>query len=333
MMHNIDEILENKYAKFLTLFLFLIPFVLDALGKSEYYFIAFGLTFIVLLIAYIDVKHRQKLYKTEILPIPIVITIEPNVKSKYVLDKLFKELEQKSEFKDLKKNLQRYRNITVEDLIFDYNGDIYDKGRMLSFIQIVKYQITKLKEANSNKVQFHLAYYSKPAFGFYLGYVFEQEDTVIYQQTPDKDDFNAVADLQDRDYKNEVNEYKKFTVEKIKEDRNSQGVLLAIKASSHYIKFNSASLEKYTNIVSMVAKHNGTITQNEDWVLYAREIFTQLQELQNSYSNITIVHSMPESIAIIVGRAAGNFWNAKITQYDRGEYIDLMKLDEIKCYF
>jgi len=332
-MSSIDEILENKYAKILTLFLFLIPFVLDALGKSEYYFMAFGVAFFILMFAYRDVKQRQKLYKTEILPIPIVISIDPNVKSKYVLDKLFSELEQKSEFKDLKKNLKRYRNIIEDDLIFDYNGDIYDKERMISFIQIVKYQITKIKETTSNKVQFHLAYYSRPAFGFYLGYVFAQEDVVIYQQTPDKDGFDAVADLQNRDYKNEVNEYKKFMVEKIKEDENSQSVLLSIKASSHYIKFNSASLEGYTNIVSMVAKHNGTIAKDEDWTLYAREIFTQLQELQNSYKSVTIVHSMPESIAIIVGRATGNFWSTKITQYDRGEYKEIMQLDDVKCYF
>jgi hypothetical protein len=332
-MKIINEILETGYVKLLSGFALVIPFALDAWNKTEYYIIAFAIAVVTFVIAYYDVSKRRKLYKTEILPIPIVIAIDPNEKPKYVLNNLFRNLEAKSEFKDLKKNLKRYRNIIEDDLIFNYNGDLYDKERLISFIQLIKYQITKIKESTGNKVQFHLAYYSRPAYGFYFGYAFAQEDLVVYQQTPDKDAFEAVVNLQDRTYKNSVNEYKKFHIEKLKEDQNSDTVLFAIKASSHNIKFNSPSLQKYTNIVSMVANHDGTIQKNEDWVLYAREIFTQLQELQNKYKHVVLVHNMPESLAIIVGRATGNFWNTMITQYDRGEYKNIMQLDEIKCYF
>ena len=332
-MKIIDEILENGFVKILSTIILVVPFALDALGKTDYYYIAFAIALITVLIAYYDVHKRRKLYKTEVLPIPIVISIEPNVKSKYVLDNLFKDLEEKSEFKDLKKNLKRYRNIIENDLIFDYNGDLYDKERIISFIQIIKYQITKIKESTGKRVQFHLAYYSRPAFGFYIGYAFAQEDIVIYQQTPDKDAFEAVADLKDRRYKDVVKEYTMFSVEKIKKDSTSDIVLFAIKASSHDIKFNSPSLAKYTNVVLMVANHEGSIKDDEDWTLYAREIFTKLQELQNSYKHVVLVHNMPESLAMIVGRATGNFWNTMITQYDKGEYKDVMQLDDVKCYF
>jgi len=332
-MNIMDEILENGYVKILSTIALVIPFALDALGKTDYYFIAFVIALVTILIAYYDVNKRRKLYKTEVLPIPIVISIDPNVKSKYVLDNLFSDLETKSEFKNLKKNLKRYRNIIEDDLIFDYNGDLYDKERIISFIQIIKYQVTKIKESTGNRVQFHLAYYSRPAFGFFIGYAFAQEDLVVYQQTPDKDAFEVVANLKDRAYKGVVNEYKKFRIEIHKEDKNSETILFAIKASSHDIKFNSSSLEKYTNIISMIANHEGTIKDDEDWVLYAREIFTQLQALQNKYKNVILVHNMPESLAIIVGRATGNFWNTVITQYDRGEYKEVMQLDDVKCYF
>ena len=332
-MNTVDEILETGYIKSLTLVIFIIPFVLDALGKTEYYFIAFIVAAFIVLLSYLDVKKRQKLYETEVLPIPIVVSIEPNVKSRYILKNLFSDLEKKTNLKDLQKNLQRYRNITDDELIFNYNGDLYDKERIISFMQIVRYQIAKIKENTSNQVEFHLAYHSRPAFGFFLGYIFAQEDLVVYQQTPDKDRFDRVATLEKRDYKNEVDHYTKFRIEQEKEDPNSKEALLAIKASSHYIKFNSPSLQNYTHIVSMVANHNGTIADDEDWVLYAREIFTQLQTLQNSYEKVTIVHNLPESLAIIVGRATGNFWSTMITQYDRGEYKEIMQLDDLKCYF
>lgn len=108
---------------------------------------------------------------------------------------------------------------------------------------------------------------------------------------------------------------------------------MAIKASSHDIAFNSDSLKSYNNIISMYANHDETIGIDEDWMLYAREIVTVLNELQPQYKNIIMVHNMPEALAIIVGMAIGNFWNIQMTQYDRCEYKNIIKLNEVKCYF
>jgi len=332
-MNVISEVLDHVYIKVLSIVVLMSGFVLDALGKSEYFYLAFIVVVVVVFVTFLNVLKTKKVYEKEILPVPVVINIDSNDSAKYVLNKLFVEIEKKSEFEDLKENLKKYKNVVEDDLVFTYSGDIYNKEKLISFLQIIKYQITKIKENIPNKVEFHLAYYKRPAIAFMIGYLFEAESVVIYQKNPDGDIFDEIARPINRNYKVEVNEYAKFDVINEKSDANSSKVLFALKASSHEIALNAESLSQYSNIVYMKAKHNGTIGIEEDWILYAREIFTQLQYLRTQYKHITMVHNMPESIAIIVGMAIGNYWDIEMTQYDRGEYLPIMKLDEMKCYF
>lgn len=332
-MNVFDEVLENRFVKYLSLSILVLPFILDALSDKIYFYGASAFAAFLLVLAFVDVMKKKKLYETEVLTIPIVVGFEPNVSTKYTLKKLFDTLEEEGSLKDLKKNLKKYRDITEEELVFEYKGDLYNKDSLISFMQIIRYQITKIKQENPSCVQFHLLNYTRPSYGFWLGYVFANEDVVVYQQNPDKDSFEHIAHLKDRNYKNEIRSFEKFHVETLKEDTNSDTVLFGIKASSHHISFNNEELSKYTNVVYMVANHKGTIEPDENWVLYAREIFTQLMQLQNSYKNIVIAHNMPESLAFIVGMAAGNFWPVMITQYERGEYKEIMKLNDLKCYF
>lgn len=332
-MNIIAEVMDHVYIKILSIFVLMAGYILDALGKSEYFYLAFGVVFFVIVAAYIDVRKIKKIYEQEVLPVPIVINIDSNDSAKYVLNNLFEELEKKSEFQKLQQNLKKYKNVVEDDLIFTYSGNLYDKERLISFFQIIKYQITKIKENIPNKVEFHIAYYKRPAFGFMIGYLFEAESVIIYQKNPDKDLFDAIAKPSNRDYKKAVDQYTKFDIVQEKEDVNSSHVLFALKASSHEIALNTDSLSQYSNVVYMKAKHNGSIEIEEDWILYAREIFTQLQYLRTKYKEITMVHNMPESIAVIVGMAISNHWDIEMTQYDRGEYLSIMKLDEIKCYF
>lgn len=331
-MNIIAATLESKYAKTLSLSFLFLPFVLDALHEDIYFYIAAFVAFLFLLLAFLEVKKEQKLYKTEILTVPIVIAIEPDVSAKYALSKLFRELEEQGSLKNLKHNLKKYHNIVEDDLLFEFKSDLYNKDAVVSFMQIIHHQITKIKQNIPNQVEFHIIYYSRPAYGFFLGYIFAKEDVVIYQQNPDKDLFERVADIKDREYKNEVKAFEKFTIHESIEVPDSKEILLAIKASSHYITLGAEGLKQYKNVLSMVANHNGTIRKDEDWVLYGREIFTALMQLQNRFDRIVIAHNMPESIAIIVGMAASNFWPVMITQFERGEYKELMQLNELRYY-
>ena len=264
--------------------------------------------------------------------IPVVINVDSNKSSAHIFDNLIKEIEKKYSIKDLEEGLKKYLDILRDELVFDYNGDIYDKNRLISFMQIIRYQLNKIEQNTQSRVEFHLAYYQRPSVGFLVGYIFESDGLIIYQNNPDKDKFDEIAKVDKRNYKTTVDKFEKFKVETV-EDDNSDSVLLSIKASSHDIDMNSESLSKYKNIVSMYANHDGTIKLEEDWILYVREIFTVLNRLQTQYKSITIAHAMPESLAVLVGMAVGNYWNIEMTQFDKGEYLEVIKLDEIKCYF
>ena len=332
-MSLVSDVLEHNNVKILGLLALVIGYVLDANNQSEYFYMALVLAVVVILVTLVQILYVKKVYDHETIWIPLVIKIESNESGQTVLQGLFKEIEKNSDFTNLEKNLKRYSNIVAQDLVFEYSGELFDKERLISFMQIIKYQITQIRQNFPNRVQFHLAFYNKPAVGFLVGTLFDKEDVVIYQQNPDEDLFDRVAHLTKRNYKTEVLEYKNFSIREKFDDKESSTVLLSIKASSHQIALNADSLEKYKNRVIMHAKHNGTIDLKEDWILYEREIFTQLNKLQTEYKKIVIAHAMPESIAVMVGMAVGTYWNISMTQYKDGEYLELICLDEVKCYF
>jgi hypothetical protein len=334
-MNFLKDMAEHPIVQGISIAGIITGFALDSMDKSEYFsWAAIIITMVLIYVAY-EVYSKRKMYQTEVLPIPIAVNIDSSETSTYVLKNLFDELEKNTKLKNLKTNLKRYRNIVDDDLSFTYNGDLYDKKRILSFMQIIKYQIRKIKENTPNKVEFHLAYYKRPAHGIFLGYVFSDEDLVLYQNDPDEDQFNKVAEMKNRNYKKEVRRYQKFNINYLKEDAASDQLLIGIKASSHKINFNAPSLINYKNVIYLEAKHDGTIKPDEDWVQYGREIFTLLNEKQTQYKSITIAHNMPETIGVMLGMAVGNYWSLIITQYDidTGDYLEVMNTNEIKCYF
>lgn len=324
---------EHPIAQGLGLAAIITGFALDSLGKTEYFSWAAKIIVVVLLYVAYEVYTERKMYKTKVLPIPIVVNINSDITGEYALNSLFEEIEKNSKFKNLKANLKKYRNIIEDDLVFTYKGDLYKKEEIITFMQIIRYQVRKIKENIPNQVEFHLAYYKRPAYGIFLGYVFEEEDLVIYQNKTNHDSFYKVAEIDNRDYKNVVSEFQKFNIKYLKQDENSEQLLIGIKASSHNINFNTEGLKDYTNVISIEAKHSGTIQPEEDWVLYVREIFTVLNEEQTKYKQITIAHNMPESIGVILGMAVGHHWRLLITQYDKGDYIEVMRTDELDCYY
>ena len=332
-MKFIKDVTEHPIVQGMTVVILILSYVLDAYGKQEYFTWAAGVIALFIVLVGFLVYRQRKLYKQEILPIPIVINIDSDESARYVLKKLFDQLEKNSKLKNLQMNLKRYRNIVEDDLIFTYSGDLYDKDRIVSFMQIIKYQIKKIKENTPNKVEFHLAYYKRPAFGIFLGYVFSEEDVVVYQKNPDKDYFDKVAQTENRNYKTSVNRYQKFNKILLKEDETNENLLLGIEASSHKLNFNADGLNHFQNIILLEAKHRGTIGVDEDWIQYVREIFTVLNEEQTKYKHITIAHCMPESIAVLLGMAVGNYWSLEITQYDQGIYKTVMNTNSLKCYF
>ena len=333
MKETIQNVLENAYFQFISIAVILLGVFADALANTLYYYSLGSVVALFILLAIWDVRRMQKIYQKDTLHIPVVINVAAKHNAGHIFNTLVKDIEKKHGLSSLEKNLKRYSNIFKDDLIFEYNGDIYNKKSLISFIQIISYQLNKIQANSANKVVFHLAYYKLPSIGFLVGAIFDLDSIVIYQNNPDKDSFDEVAITQERNYKNEVDEYKKFSITEPKNDGTKKKVLLGLKLSSHDIEFHKAKLSSFTNIVYMRANHKGTIQLDEDWVLYAREIFTMLKKLHAEYEEITIAHNMPESIAILVGMALGNYWAIEMTQYADEEYKSLIKLNEVKCYF
>ena len=333
MKETINNILENVYFQFISIAVILLGVFADGFADRAYYFTLGGIVALFILLAIWDVKKMQKIYQKDTLHIPVVVNVGAKHNAGHIFNTLVKDIEKKHGLSSLEKNLKRYANIFKDELIFEYSGDIYDKKRLISFIQIISYQLNKIQANSTNKVVFHLAYYKLPSIGFLVGAIFDLDSIVIYQNNPDKDSFDEVAITQERNYKNEVDKYEKFEISEPKNDGSKEKVLLGLKLSSHDIEFHKEKLTQFSNIVYMRAKHQGTIKLDEDWVLYAREIFTMLKKLHAEYDEITIAHNMPESIAILVGMALGNYWAIEMTQYADEEYKSLIKLNEVKCYF
>jgi len=332
-MPVLKDMLEHSVVQLLTLFMFIGGFLLDYFNKNEYFFWAIIIVGVTLVAVYFDVKRIRRMYEIEVLPIPIVVNVGSDEPAKYRLLQLFTLLEEKTPFKALQTNLKRYRNLVEDDLTFTYYGDMYDKEQIKSFMQIIRYQLKKIKHATPNKVEFHVISYGRPSYSIFLGITLENEDVVVYQNDPDNDELYQAAVLDNRNYKNTIDGYEKFSHKVIKENETKDTLLVGLKASSHDINFNAPSLQKFENIVYLRANHEGTIERDEDWVRYNREVFTLLNQKQVEYKVIVLAHNMPESLGVMIGMSIGHYWNLKVLQYENSDYKYLMNTNEMKYYF
>lgn len=329
---ELKELINHVYIATSLFLAVIIGFFADFMNEGVYYILGIVLVLTAFVFAYFDNAKREKLFKNETIAIPIVISVDSHKSTKHVFDNFIKEIEKKVKISNLEEGLKKYLNVVRDDLIFEYRGDLYDQERLISFMQIVRYGLNKIELNTQTKIEFHLAYYKRPAIGFLVGYIFENDGLVIYQNNPDGDVFDEVAKIDKRNYKTEVKEFTKFTLSETTQGKGEH-VLVAIKAASHEIALNVVNVEKYDNVVELRANHSGTIELDEDWILYNREIFTLLNRLQTEYKKITIVHAMPEALAVLVGMSIGNYWKIQMTQFDDGEYKELIMLDRVKCYF
>lgn len=128
---------------------------------------------------------------------------------------IIKILEQNyKKFENLEENLKKYLNIVKDDIVFHYTGSVYDKERLTSFLQIIRYKLNQIEINMKSNVEFHVSYYERPAIGFLIGAILKTDGIVVYQNSDSKDDFEKIAKIDTRNYKNKVHEFTKFKVEK-----------------------------------------------------------------------------------------------------------------------
>ena len=305
----------------------------DAYLGREGFYITFTLSFILFIWAIYDEYKRQQFYIKAIIPIPIVISVDDAKPLNVIFTSIIQEIEKDKQFVGIEKHLRNYFNLSREELTFEYKGDLYDNQRLISFLQIIRYSLNSIESRMDNHVQFHVAYLRRPAIGIALGSMFRSDGIVIYQNNDYQDRFNKVATIDSRQYKEKITHYKKFErIESLKQPEENS-LLLVIQLSSHNVTYTHKAFEHLSNRVILQSKGNGTISLDEDWVRYAQEIYNTINDLRMHYNKITIAHSMPEAVAIILGMALENYWEIEITQYDNEDYKQVIMLNSINYYF
>lgn len=277
-----------------------------------------------------EYKKRQ-LYKKPFLPIPVVINISNPADSKNALNQLSKVIEREG-FENHLKNLEKYFAIDKDDLIFEYKGDIFDKEKLKDFLKILKHEIEKLERKIPQGDQFYIAYIGPVSVSILVGSIFAQDAVKIFQYDKSINGYKSVADIKDRIIKESVNTLEKFDFIEVKKDNNEK-VVLAIDISSHKINLNDSGIQSFGDVFYLKSKESkGTISYNDDWIRYIQEIFFTLNKLQTNYKEIKLVYSIPISIGLGLGIAIQNYWKILFTNYQQGEYKDLIYTDEVQYY-
>lgn len=332
MIKRIEQLLDNIYIKISgVLAIILSPFV-DAIGSPAYWYL-FVILFLFLVFGISQEWKKVLKLSEEIIHIPIVIKIDDGPDLTYVIKNLMNEIEKENGIKDYENTLKKYLGINIDSLIYEYKGSFYDFDRLISFSRIIKFNINKISTQLNGKVKFHIAYYRRPCVGFMLGTIFRTEGICVYQNNDSNNKFYKIADINNREYKTGVNKFEKYDINFQINDKKDEQVLVVIESSSHYVAIKTSNLNEYSNIVRIRLIEGSTIPYESDWILYAREIYTILNKLQTEYKKIIIAHSMPESLAIILGMAIENYWDLSITQYENNsEYRFVYNLKDIKYF-
>lgn len=340
MIDLLERVLISKHGLFATFVAGFGGLLSDAqFGTSG--FIGTGIiAFIILFIGIRRENDIANLYNNEIIPIPLLISIDDNTPIKMLFKSLLSKIqEEDSRFQHLMDKLEKYFNITDDMLMFKYEGDLYDNARLISFLQIIRYELNDVQHRLDNKAQFHILYLRRPAYGFALGGMFRSDGIVVYQNNDYKNRLDRVALIESRKYKEKVKRYEKFDIIKDFKNRENKKLLIVIQISSHDVSTKNKSLENFENIIMIRSKGNGTIpvdresVNSEVWIEYAQEIYNVVNKIKSDFDDITISHSIPEAIAVILGMAFENYWNINVLQFDDSEYKHVINLKKIKYYF
>jgi len=299
-----------------------------------------ALATLFLLIAFIKERNIRHLYAKETIPIPVVVSVDDSTPIEIHFKALLARIaEDDRRFEGLEKKLESYFNISEQMLTFKYNGEMYDHERLVSFLQIIRYVLNDIQRRLDNKACFHLFFLRRPAVGVALGGMFRTDGIVVYQNNDYSNTLDKVAKIDSRKYKERVSQFRHFEITKKLKDKKAKELLVAVQISSHTVSLEHPSLQKFRNIIHMESVRNGTLPtdtesfENDLWVEHAQEIYNIINQYKGEFDTVTLVHSMPEAVGVILGMALENYWNIDVCQFDRGEYKVVINLQQIKYYF
>ena len=334
MIDILMRFLGNKYVSLAGIIGLLLGFLSDALDNDITKWIIFAIIVILFIFAIVNEYRLNSKFNKEVIHIPVVIKIGSKVEASYVMNNLIEEIEKIENTNSYKRDILRFLKIDLDSFIYEFKGDIYDFDNLMDFSRYINHEIKKLQVQIGNKIEFHVAYYQKPAIGFLLGTIFKTENISVYQNNDYKNTFFKVFDINSRKYKENKPNNELYTIDRSYMTDESNEILVVLNSSSHNVNINSDKLKKYSNFVKLTLNSNGTIPYEIDWVEHSQEIYTLLNELQIKYKHIVLAHAMPESLSLVLGMAIENYWNLTITQYNpkTSDYDELYTMNQIKYF-
>jgi len=340
MLQLLEKVIVSRYGLFATFIAGFGSLAADAFFGTYGFAIAFIIAVGILAYGFKEERDLFTLYKGETVPIPIVISIDDNTPIQNLFNTLVLEIETADvRFTGLQSKLEKFFNISKNMLIFKYEGDMYDNARLISFLQIIRYELNDIQNRLDNKAQFHILYLRRPAYGFAIGGMFRSDGIVIYQNNDYKNRFDKVAMIDSRKYKEKISKYNKFDIIENLNNKEDKKLLIVIQISSHDVSVKNQTFESFENHIIIKSRGNGTIpvdkksVESGTWIEYGQEIYNVINKIKADFNHITIAHSMPESLSIIVGMALENYWNIDIVQFDDSCYKNVINLKQIKYYF
>ena len=333
MIDILMRFLENKYVSLAGIIGLLLGFLSDALDNDIAKWIIFAIIVILFIFAIVNEYRLNSKFK-EVIHIPVVIKIGSKVEASYVMNNLIEEIEKIENTNSYKRDILRFLKIDLDSFIYEFKGDIYDFDNLMDFSRYINHEIKKLQVQIGNKIEFHVAYYQKPAIGFLLGTIFKTENISVYQNNDYKNTFLKVFDISSRTYKENKPNNEFYTIDRSYMTDESDEILVVLNSYSHNVNINSDKLKKYSNFVKLTLNSNGTIPYEIDWVEHSQEIYTLLNELQIKYKHIVLAHAMPESLSLVLGMAIENYWNLTITQYNpkTSDYDEMYTMNQVKYF-
>lgn len=303
----------------------------DAMATGYFFVVCAGS--ILMLYALYKEWDRRDLYSQSAVSIPVVFNISNPADCRSALNALYGKLEQ--EYPDHRESLKRYFNITDEDLIYHYNGDIYDERRMIDFLKICKHDLKRLDARTPGNVHFHIAYIGPISGAILVGTLFPTEGVTLYQYDRSNKSYSIALQIDGRNYKEPVRRFEVLegslsqTLETIGGCPGKR-VTLALELSSH--KIDLAELDEPR--ILLKSSLGATLDNADEFIRANREIYTVINELQTRCDKITLVYSIPTALGLLLGMSLQTYWNIRLTQYDKGRYRTVIEsLREIEYRF
>jgi hypothetical protein len=322
----INSILSNIYTQIALIFSAFGGLISDQLGRG--YLLVIVISLVGILYAIYDEYRKKRIYSSKNIPIPLVFNISNPADSKSALNSLFEILN--STYPNHKENLKKYFNIKEDDLIFKYDGDIFDEKRFIDFLKITKHEIKKLEAQTPKNIDYHIVYIGPIANAILIGTMLGTEGITLYQYNKSSDSYNISLKIDSRAYKEHVDELKIIKKESIGDMKENSDVTVAIDMASHKVALGK--LKK--PIIHLESTIGATIKDPKDFIRANQEIYAVINDLQQNTNHITLTYSMPTTIAILLGMSVQNYWDIEVTQYADGEYKSVVRhLNDIKYYF